>query len=79
MITRMTFSTGRICSPEATSKRVGTDPTFSLRIFSLSDHIAEMWFSLRANKFAQKRAQIINRYLLLFRDVNHVFHAHEIT
>jgi hypothetical protein len=54
-ITRMTFSTGRICSREATSKRVGTDPTFSVRIFSLTHHIAKIWFSLRANKFTQKR------------------------
>ena len=41
-ITRMTFSTGGICSREATSKRVGTDPTFSRRIFSLTNHIAEI-------------------------------------
>jgi hypothetical protein len=27
-------------------KRVGTDPTFSRRIFSLTNHIAEIWFSL---------------------------------
>jgi hypothetical protein len=52
----MTFSTGRICSREATSKRVKTDPTFLLRIFSLTNDIAETWFSLRANKFAQKPA-----------------------
>jgi hypothetical protein len=31
-------------------------PTFSRRIFSLTNHIAEIWFSLRANKFAKKRA-----------------------
>ena len=55
-ITRMTFSTGRIFPREATSKRVGTDPTFSRRIFLLTNHIAEIWFSLRTNKFAQKRA-----------------------
>jgi hypothetical protein len=41
----MTFSTGRICSGEATSKRIGTDPTFSRRIFSLTNHIAEILFS----------------------------------
>ena len=34
MITRMTFSTWRICSREATSKRVGTDPTFSNDFFA---------------------------------------------
>jgi hypothetical protein len=78
-ITRMTFSTGRICSREATSKRVGTDPTFSRRIFSLTNHITEIWFSLRANKIRPKTG-LNNKsiYLLLFRDVNHVFQAHEI-
>jgi hypothetical protein len=49
-ITRMTFSTGRICSREATSKRVGTDPTFSRRIFSLTNQIAEIWFSITFSK-----------------------------
>jgi hypothetical protein len=34
-------------------KRVGTDPTFSRRNFSLTNHIAKskICFSLRANKF----------------------------
>jgi hypothetical protein len=38
----------------ANSKKVGTDPTFSRRIFSLTNHIAKICFyvSLRANKFA---------------------------
>jgi hypothetical protein len=31
----------------ANSKRVGTDPTFSRRIFSLTNHIAKIFFSLR--------------------------------
>jgi hypothetical protein len=76
----MTFSTGRICSGEATSKRVKTDPTFLRRIFSQTNDIAEIWFSLRANKFAKNGLKsVINRYLLLFRDVYHVFQAHEIT
>ena len=43
-ITRMTFSTGRIFPREAISKNVGTDPTFSRRIFSLINHIAEFGF-----------------------------------
>jgi hypothetical protein len=43
----------QIWSREATSKKVETDSTFSLRIFSLTNHIAEIWFSLRANKFAE--------------------------
>jgi hypothetical protein len=36
----------------ANSKKVGTDPTFSRRIFSLTNHIAKICFSFRANKFA---------------------------
>jgi hypothetical protein len=32
----------------ANSKKVGTDPTFSRRIFSLTNHIAKICFSLRA-------------------------------
>jgi hypothetical protein len=31
----------------ADSKEVGTDPTFSRRIFSLTNHIAKICFSLR--------------------------------
>jgi hypothetical protein len=31
----------------ANSKKVGTDPTFSQRIFSLTNHIAKICFSLR--------------------------------
>jgi hypothetical protein len=36
----------------ANSKKVGTDPTFSRRIISLTNHIAKICFSRRANKFA---------------------------
>jgi hypothetical protein len=37
----------------ANSKKVGTDPTFSRRVFSPTNHIAKICFSLRANKFAK--------------------------
>jgi hypothetical protein len=36
----------------ANSKKVGNDPTFSRLIFSLTNHIAKIYFSLRAKKFA---------------------------
>ena len=34
------------------SKKLGTDPTFSWQIFSLTNRIAKICFSLCANKFA---------------------------
>jgi hypothetical protein len=37
----------------ANSKKVGTDPIFSRRIFSLINRIAKICFSLRTNKFAR--------------------------
>jgi hypothetical protein len=45
----------QIWSCEAAIKKVETDSTFSLRFFSLTNHIAEIWFSIRANKFAEWR------------------------
>jgi hypothetical protein len=36
----------------ANSKKIGSDPTFSWRFFSLTNHIANICFSHRANKFA---------------------------
>jgi hypothetical protein len=36
----------------ANFKKVGTDPTFWRRLFSLTNHIAKIYFSLHANKFA---------------------------
>jgi hypothetical protein len=38
----------------ATSKKVGTDPTFSRRIFSLSNHIAEICFSREQIRLVQR-------------------------
>jgi hypothetical protein len=36
----------------ANFKKVGTDPNFSRRFFSLTNHIAKICFSLHANKLA---------------------------
>jgi hypothetical protein len=44
------FSQGEFV--RANFKKVGTDPTFLRRFFSLTDHIAKICFSLHANKFA---------------------------
>jgi hypothetical protein len=37
---------------QANSKNVGTDPTFSQPIFSLTNHITKVCLSVRAKKFA---------------------------
>ena len=54
----------KACSPlgeyvRANSKKVGTDPPFSRRIFSLTNHIAKFYFSLhvaRKNSPSGERA-----------------------
>ena len=49
---QLRFNVSKARSPlgefvRANSKKVGTDPTFSRRIFSLTNHIAKICFSLR--------------------------------
>ena len=54
----------------ANNKKVGTDPTFSRRIFSLTNHIAKICFSLRVARKNSPSVRIRDVRLQLFQHSN---------